>query len=158
VKGSNSFVLHLAISGVALPLICVLASFLVGLPFQPSNRFVDYFFFGPTFAVPILLGIAVGWRLGPSMSIVVLRTLYVPVVAIFAWSAISTLWYEPGNFARVIYDTYFGINCGSSECLDQLLVTLPLVSVLSYTLGSYLARHRSSHAGRANGRTARCPT
>ena len=54
---------------------------------------------------------------------------------ILAWNLLS--WPSNGGSA---WDTFFGTNCGSSECLYQLFVTSPFYACVAYSLGALTVR------------------
>lgn len=52
------------------------------------------------------------------------------------WSAWS--WQKTMSMYDSTWDTYFGKDCGGSECVYQLFVTVPFYSGLAYSLGAFV--------------------
>jgi hypothetical protein len=66
-------------------------------------------------------------------------------IALFAWIPPAVfLAFSAGNWQRTmsVYDstwnTYFGSQCGGSECLYQLFLTAPFYTGIAYSLGALL--------------------
>jgi hypothetical protein len=62
--------------------------------------------------------------------------------SLLAWNA--WYWQHTGMVKYAsIWDTYFGTNCGGSECLYQILFTAPFYTAVFYSLGAFLSHKRS---------------
>jgi hypothetical protein len=61
---------------------------------------------------------------------------WLPPAAFLLWSAWS--WQKSMAVYDSTWDTYFGKNCGGSECLYELLLTAPFYTGLGYSLGALL--------------------
>jgi hypothetical protein len=135
------FVGHLALATYGV----VILSFLFGLVSSilirpPNERFVDYVIIGPTFALPILLGLLIGYKLGRRMPPWASRLLWVPSFLLLAVGLYGD--YKDGypNFGVQVWDNYFGAGCSASDCAGEVLETAPLLSAIAYAVGAELGR------------------
>jgi len=71
---------------------------------------------------------------------------WLPQGAFLFWSA--STWYRTMATYDSTWHTYFGKNCGGSECLYELFLTMPLYTGISYTVGALLTRLWSDPSSR----------
>jgi hypothetical protein len=92
------------------------------------------FFLGPIFA-GLILGILPRF-LDRSAGLVWPIPALILIVTAFTWN--ST--YTPRSHWADVWSNLFGSDCGSSECMYELLVTAPFYTSIAYSLGWYLSR------------------
>ena len=63
---------------------------------------------------------------------------WVPSCILLIWSAWD--WHGAMSKYDSTWDTYFGKNCGGSECVYQIFLTVPFYASVAYALGAVLAR------------------
>jgi hypothetical protein len=137
------FLGHLALATYGI----VALSFLIELPLNlvvgSQNSFLDYFVIGPTFAVPIILGLLAGHRFGRRLPAVASRLLWMLPLLFLAYQLYFVdyrLQYPGENVRAELRNNYVGIHCGGSECLNEALLTAPLMAAFAYTVGAELGR------------------
>jgi hypothetical protein len=59
---------------------------------------------------------------------------WLPPAVFLSWSALS--WHRTMAAYDSTWDTYFGKNCGGSECLYELLLTMPFYAAVGYSVGA----------------------
>jgi hypothetical protein len=140
---------HLALATYGIVALSFLLEFPPSLVLGPHGRFLDYFVIGPTFALPIALGLLAGHRFGGRLPALASRLLWVPPFALLIYGLYSEYQYRwPGeNFQAELWNNYVGIHCGGSECLNEALLTAPLIAALAYTLGAELGRQQARRNG-----------
>ena len=134
------FVIYSLISSYGVVFLCSLLELTVGIPFGSQNRFLDYMFFGPTFAVPVIIGLVFGYRFGNGLATLYSRLLFVMPLFIAVWEIGGWMKYRYSgeNLLASIVDNFFTSRCGGSECLEELMITAPLLSSLAWIFGSEL--------------------
>jgi len=87
---------------------------------------------GPFFLVPVLIGMAWGLVFHRAKLQVRPTVVFIPL-AVLLYEVILTYKYElfSGQVAKIIFDSFFGPNCESSECLYELMETGPAILVIS---------------------------
>jgi hypothetical protein len=110
------YLIHSALSSYGVVLITFIVEMLVGLIIGPQNSFLDYAFFGPTFLVPILTGLAFGYLFGGrlprwSSRLVFVIPLMIAAYEIWMWVKYS---YSGEVLLASIKDNFVGANCGGS--------------------------------------------
>ena len=137
------FLGHLALATCGIVVISFLLELTVGLVIvSQDHRFLDYFVVGPTFAVPIILGLVAGRRFGRRLPALASRLLWLPPLVLLVSEMYLNYKYRyPGeNMRAEIWNNFVGIQCGGSECLTEAFVTAPFVAAVAYALGAELGR------------------
>jgi hypothetical protein len=63
---------------------------------------------------------------------------WIPPAVFLTWNA--WVWQKSMSIYDSTWDTYFGSNCGGSECLYQLFLTVPFYTALAYSAGALTTR------------------
>lgn len=88
----------------------------------------------PYFVFPVFIGFALGglsYRYSRSSSAAWVWVL--PTIAL-VWNVLT--WKNGGDpYWPDVWNNYFGSQCGSSECLYELFVTMPFYTSLAYAVG-----------------------
>jgi|SRR5580698_10488640 hypothetical protein len=136
------YLCHVVIASYGVLLINSTIELAIGKMIGPQSRSLDYIFFGPTFIAPILLGLALGYRFGRSLTALSSRLIFLIPLVLVAYSVwISVKYGVPGESAvNNIKDNYLGAGCESSECLYEALVSAPLFSSIAYSAGAEIGR------------------
>jgi hypothetical protein len=136
---------HFVLPYFSLPL-GIFATWIIELSYSPAGE--QHTLSGSVIETPLYLpeivaGLLFGWflfKVWPS------RTAFlawlVPL-ALLAWSAWSNRTMAVWDST---WDTYFGRNCGGSECLYQVLLTVPFYASIAYSLGAFI-RFRTRVSG-----------
>jgi hypothetical protein len=134
--------LHIVIVTYGILSMCLAGDYLLGRVLGANQRYADYVFFGPTFAVPIALGCWVGYRFGIRLPRWVSWLLFVPSLLLMCHEIATEYRYRipDQHFLSHLFDNYFGRHCEASECLNELLITAPLLSSFAYSLGAEFRR------------------
>jgi hypothetical protein len=135
------YVVHSVLASYGAVILVVIIEYVVGLAIGPQNRFLDFVVVGPTFLMPIVVGLGLGYRFGGSTRRYIARLVFaVPlIIAVYEVTSWSTHTYDGESWAKALWDNFLGTNCGSSECLEEMLISAPLFSSLAYVIGSELA-------------------
>lgn len=151
------FLGHLALATYGIVALCFLTGILLHLVIGFLDRFLEYFVFGPTFALPIILGLLAGHRFGRRLPALASRLLWVPAFVLLAWQLYLEykLRYPGENMRAELWNNYVGIDCGASECLAEALGTTPLVAAIAYTVGAELGRLKARKGGRLDAARSR---
>jgi hypothetical protein len=126
------YAVHAIVCSYGVMILADIVQQLVDLPLGSQNRWLDYFFIGPTFLVPILFALALGVVFGASLPKLSSRLLFIFPLAMMSWE----LWvwiHEPEMTVHRLVDNFVGTSCTSSECLEEALLTMPLVSSFAYS-------------------------
>lgn len=91
----------------------------------------------------IIAGILVGWFFYRRLPSRLAFAAWLPPAVFLSWSALS--WHRTIPVYDSTWDTYFGRNCGGSECLYELFLTMPLYASLGYLLGAGLCKLLRAH-------------
>jgi len=93
-------------------------------------------------------GIIIGRWLRAKHSVGYISSFVILPTLLFVYEFRTLVIYAPSS-DRMGYAAkqLMGIDCGSNECLDVSLVTMPLLSAISCVVGTLLLRARSSHVG-----------
>jgi hypothetical protein len=59
------------------------------------------------------------------------------------WSAWS--WQRTSSMYDSTWDTFFSKSCGGSECLYELLLTVPFYSGVGYSVGAFCGWFKTNH-------------
>lgn len=136
------YIVHSIVASYGLMILGEIIEYLVGLHFGSQNRWLDYYFIGPTFLFPIIAGLVAGFVLGASLPRASSRLLLLLPLAMMVWE----LWgwiHDPGITVHRLMDNFVGTNCESSECLEEGWLTSPLISAIAYSLGAEVGRFRT---------------
>jgi hypothetical protein len=121
------------VTGYGSALLAYVLSFAVML-FVGDHKWVDWVLISPTFLLPMLAGAIVAYLLRKQLS----KTSYfgwiVPSI-LFLRAALEVM-HAPYATDSEVWNTLLGTACGGSECLYEVLFTLPFVSSLAYSLSS----------------------
>ena len=63
---------------------------------------------------------------------------WVPLALFLTWSVLG--WHRSSPQYDSTWDTFFGRNCAGSECLYELLLTMPFYTGISYSIGALLCK------------------
>jgi hypothetical protein len=108
-----------------------------GLVFQLTNRISGE----PAWAPEILASLVVGWVAYKQLpSKLAFGSFAVPAVILF-WNVFS--WQRTFSQYNSTWSTFFGTDCGGSECLYQLSLTAPFYTAVAYSAGAVIAHIRS---------------
>jgi hypothetical protein len=109
-----------------------------GLPFDS----LEAAFWGPTFAVPVAIGMVLGACFGSRLPRLAARLLFV-LPLLLAIEAIMSLLRDAHLYESTLsflQRTFLAQYCGSFLCtLRQASVTAPLLSTIAYSIGSEIA-------------------
>ena len=135
------YLAHAALSSYGVVVVCFFVEMILGSAVGPQNRFLDYFFYGPTFFIPVVTGLALGYLFGRNLPRWSARLLFaIPLVL-----ALNEIWSDvrfglPGaSILANIRDNYLGTSCGATECLSESVFTAPLFSSVAYAVGSEIS-------------------
>jgi hypothetical protein len=94
--------------------------------------------YGPLFSAPIVIGIALGVFLAYKLKWRARWTLLILPASIFIYEAAGIYGeqYVSGSRVELVYRTFFGSQCQSSECTYEGFETGPLVLALSFLIGN----------------------
>ena len=139
------YILHVGISSCGIVWLTFLTEMFLGRVFDFRNQALDYAFFGPTFSVPILGGLVLGYVLGGRLPRLSARLLFVIPLLFAAYEIWNWITYSESSTTILISlkDNFLGGNCGASECLEELIVSAPLFSSIAYSIGSEFAAFRN---------------
>jgi len=138
---------HFVLPYFTLPL-GILATWIIELSYSPAGQ--QHIISGsvietPLYVPEILAGLLAGWFLfevWPSRTALLAWAL---PLAFLVWSASS--WHETMAMWDSTWDTYFGRNCGGSECLYQVFLTVPFYASTAYSIGAFMRfRTRAGNA------------
>jgi hypothetical protein len=142
------YIVHAIVASYGLMILGEVVEYIVGLPFGSQNRWVDYYFIGPTFLFPISAGMIAGYILGDSLPKASSRLLLLLPLAMMSWDLSAFLNSNYDVTLHNFINTYLGKNCTSSECLGEAWVTSPLISAIAYSLGAEGRRFKTYLAAR----------
>jgi hypothetical protein len=130
--GFGSFLLHLLIAIIGSFLLTWLLVFL--LSFIASRNVVSMIALGPSFAIPILSGVLLGYFSASSLPHGGARWVWVvpAVLLIVNIGGALTSSYERGQ----IWVNEFGPQSRCTACLDETFLTAPLAGCIGYALGT----------------------
>jgi len=106
---------------------------------SPSNA--DSYVLGPYFSVSAFSGFLLGYVFGGGLPGWSRRLIWLPIFCLLIVELSATLKYGySSTFSprQELFNKFLGRNCGTTECLAQALVSAPLVSALTYSLGAEL--------------------
>lgn len=108
-----------------------------------TTRRLDYYFFAPRFLFPIVVGLVLGFIFGARLPKLSSRLLFLFPLAMAIWEV--WVWFHHNNAVtpQNFVDYFLGTHCSSSECLGQVVITSPLISSITYSLGAELGRLRA---------------
>jgi len=132
-------VFYLLAESIAVSYLGLLISFVAQLGATlliTRNRWLDGMFIAPTFLVPMLTGLLMSYFFRKHTSNVSYLAWVVPAIVLVR--AIVELNHGPNSSTGDTWDNLFGIHCESSECLYEVLVSVPLVCAVSYSVSSLL--------------------
>jgi hypothetical protein len=147
------YLCHAALASYGVLAINFVIEFLIGEMVGSYNRFLDYVFFGPTFLIPVLMGLIIGYYLGKSLPALSSRLIFLIPLFLMAYEVWISVKYglHDGTALKNITDNFFGVNCSASECLGELVNTAPLFSSVAYAIGAEIGRYL--HPVKARGTT-----
>ena len=132
------YCVHVVVAAYICPFLVFVSEIILAAVLGISDLRLQKFVIGPTFIAPILSGIIAGYYVGRYLRSGAMRCLFGIPLAIGAWEILT--WYRyslhNGAFWAVIRENFLGSQCGASECLEEALITLPLISSLAYMLGA----------------------
>lgn len=133
------FLFHLAFSTIGAMLVAAVISFALSATGMKGSD-VDDLTFGPSFFLPIVSGMVLGYVLGGSYySRAVGWVWIVPAVSLGLTLAISFL--QPSTRANTLANMFGSTSRCTSICLGQLLFSGPFLSSLAY-IGGMKVRSR----------------
>lgn len=137
------FVVHTILAGWVTVAIAGLLELGLGA-LTGLDRQLDRYFWGPTFLAPALLGVLGGFLAGKRSGRLVTWFVFLVPLLWLIWEVNAWVRLEPSGSAtrRVLFDNFWGTQCAGSECLEQPLITAPLVAAIAYSLGAELGRLR----------------
>jgi hypothetical protein len=94
----------------------------------------------PVFAGWLALGAALGFGLNRRHASLAACFVFLPPFVLFLHEASITMGMPFGGGWAGVWTAFFSRNCASSECLNELLVTAPLLSSVSYSVAAFAAR------------------
>jgi hypothetical protein len=130
----RSYILHVAVGVMGATILCWLVTLALGMAQVPH---AEAYVFGPTFAVPVLLGLLTGAFAALQSQDGLSRWVLVPFSVWLSWGLLDSVGVRGGTVKQALA-TYFGTHCGGSDCLGQFLVTTPFVVSAGYSLGANL--------------------
>lgn len=142
----------LLLATVAVCLICFVVELVLDTSFPRYAITIERFFLGPTFLVPISIGLFAGFRWGRTLPRLSSRLIFAVPSLIALWELVAIIRssYYPQGLSRNLIDNYLlpAPYCSTSECLGELIITVPLFSSIAYALGAELGRifKRSRHS------------
>src|SRR3954470_18066016 len=80
----------------------------------------DKYLFGPYFAVPLILGLCCGYKLGARLPAWSRRLIWLPLFALIVYEIhVMSVYRYPTStsFRQQLIDDFIGPHCGASECL-----------------------------------------
>jgi hypothetical protein len=134
------FLLHLLIAVLGTLLITGLLSFL--LSYIVSRNVVSMIALGPSFAIPILSGVVVGYYLANVLPRGGARWVWVApaVLLVVNIGGALTSSYERNK----IWVNEFGPQSRCTACLDETLLTAPLAGCIGYSLGAACRKRQAA--------------
>jgi hypothetical protein len=135
------FLAHSALAGYVTVALAGLLELLLGL-LTGSDRSLDFYFWGPTFLAPGLIGLAGGFFVGRRSPRLLSWFVFLIPLILGIWELVTWIRLEPhGNeIAGLLRDNFLGTRCGASECLEELLITAPLIASIAYAMGAEFGR------------------
>jgi hypothetical protein len=100
---------------------------------NPIGRFINEPIWGLQAPIAIFIGYQISKRL-PCKEAFVAWIVPGIFLLVSAWS-----WHLTTSQYDSVWDTYFGKDCGGSECLYEGLLTVPFYAGIAYTLGAFAA-------------------
>lgn len=148
------YITHAVLASYGIVLIAIAIQALAMRAIGPQNHFLDYVFWGPTFLIPIVIGVLLGACFGGRLPRLSSRLIFVFPLIIAAYDVWSWVHHahpiEPMLWS--LQDNFLGMYCGSSLCLEELGASAPLFSAIAYAAGSEFAavrlRHRAQFSSR----------
>lgn len=126
---------------VGIPYLAAFVVFLIALLLSavvPPGSSIEHFIGAPVFGLPVLVGGLAGYIINRKQFL---------WTAIFAWVIPAVVFWiayweltQPQNLNPQPWRNLVGTDCGSSECLYELLATIPLVCGVAYS-ATALAMH-----------------
>ena len=92
----------------------------------------------PVWLPEIIAGILAGWFFYRRLPSRLAFAAWLPPAVFLSGSAFS--WSRTIPVYDSTWDTYFGRNCGGSECLYEIFLTMPFYTGLGYLVGAILCR------------------
>jgi hypothetical protein len=96
----------------------------------------------PFWLPEILAGLCLGFFCYRRVRSKIAFAVWIFPATFLAWSAIY--WHRTMSVYDSTWDTYFGSQCGGSECLYELFLTAPFYSSLAYSVGATFGLNRQS--------------
>jgi len=131
------FLAHSALAGYVTVALAGLLELLLGL-LTGSDRSLDFYFWGPTFLAPGLIGLARRFFRRATLASSLVMVCFSDSLILGIWELVTWIRLEPhGNeIAGLLRDNFLGTRCGASECLEELLITAPLIASIAYAMGA----------------------
>jgi hypothetical protein len=132
---------HSVLAGYVTVALAGLLELLVGLVIG-SDRSLDFYFWGPTFVAPGLIALTAGLLVGRRSPRVVSWFVFLIPLIFSTWEIVTWIRLEPHGIAmgKLLKDNFLGAECGASECLEEVLITAPLIASIAYAIGAEIAR------------------
>ena len=134
------YCVHVFLAAILMPAFC----FLVDVLFSSAHPEFERAILSPTFALPILLGVAGGIHWGRTLPPLSSRLIFLPAFLVVLWDVIGIVQshFYPEGLPRYLLNNYLlpPPYCGGSGCLGEIVVASPLISTVTYTIGSEIGR------------------
>ncbi len=130
------------LAGYEIVVVCFFLELFAEIILPIPDLSLEKAWLGPTFAVPVGVGLWAGYRFGARLPRLAARLAFVlPLVVasweLFAWSRYT---YSGENVAAAIRDNFLTSRCGSSDCLEEVFITAPLFCSVAFTIASEIVR------------------
>jgi hypothetical protein len=135
----RSYVLHLLLGVLGTTSI----SWVIGLAVTFTTRSAEAYVLGPSFALPLLLGLLVGAFAASQSEDKTSQWVWVPLGLCLLYALVETST-SPGVTVPRAFLEYLGPRCGGTDCLGQFLISTPFAVSSGYSIGAglYFLAHR----------------
>ena len=86
----------------------------------------------------VVAAILVGWFFYRRIPSRLALLAWVPPALFLAWNVLD--WHRTSLQYDSTWDTFFGRNCGGSECLYELFLTMPFYAGIGYSVGALICK------------------
>ncbi len=148
-SGPASFAVQQVVSTAGVLVLGFVLTLLLALltaavtPNHPRGNFVDHMvdqfvFIGfnpPYYFTPILVALILGGISRHFFSTRSAAWVWILPLGILLWNTFTWETGGYGTYWQGVWNNYFGSDCGSSECLYELFVTVPFYTSVAYSFG-----------------------
>jgi hypothetical protein len=117
---------------VSLPIVAILPA--TGQQVSVSGRLLEEPFWVPEIAA----GFCAGWFFYKRLPSKIALMAWIAPAVFLGWSAWS--WHQTASMYDHTWETYFGSQCGGSDCIYQLFLTGPFYTSVAYSLAAAIEK------------------